>query len=620
MVPGSDDRGDPAQIAEITRLCYELPLAVCIVASRFRDNPVRRLEDVVARLTDQSARLRELDDGERSVTAVFAASCATLSESHQAMLSLLALHPGPRVDAYAAGALAGISPALAEDVLDDLIRSGMLERHSHNAYRLHDMLRDHLRSPSGGFISSAEASAGRRRLYDYVLHTAAAANTRANENRYRLPLDPPTTAVISPQFPDALSTKLWMDLEVDNFLPFVVDMNAREHHNECWQFAHHLREYFYASKQWELMASCSAIALDSATRVGSHQATGVTLNGLGLAHSQLNKPEEAMRLYTRARAEFLAADDVYGENNVVANQSWLAYDSEDFEVALGLSKTAWAFYLRHDQKFNAAIALDLIARCKFRLGMWKESEERFLQALESFVELDFRDGDIAQLLSHLGRVQLVRGRTEAATETFYEAIQRARFGKAPREEAVAFEGISEAAAASGNLVESNAHRAAAIALFEEVGAMDDAVRLRVKAVTTMGPEPKPAVSATPRVNVSPRRLTLLSVNTEWSSGNGGLSTLNRELCAALAARGADVYCSVPGATEDERAHAESLGVHLVHPPPALGPPVSALSRPPRFPDGVVPDVVIGHGRQTGSPPCGSWRTTSATPNSCTSAT
>ena len=48
------------------------------------------------------------------------------------------------------------------------------------------------------------------------------------------------------------------------------------------------------------------------------------------------------------------------------------------------------------------------------------------QALDSFVELDFRDGDIAQLLSQLGRVQLARRRPDAATETFYQAIQRAR--------------------------------------------------------------------------------------------------------------------------------------------------------------------------------------------------
>ncbi|WP_396445391.1 glycosyltransferase family 4 protein [Actinomadura sp.] len=95
-------------------------------------------------------------------------------------------------------------------------------------------------------------------------------------------------------------------------------------------------------------------------------------------------------------------------------------------------------------------------------------------------------------------------------------------------------------------------------------------------------------------------LTALAVATEWSSANGGLSTLNRGLCGALAAKGVRVLCLVPGASEEERADAEAAGVTLVAARPVPGgSPRRALIRRPVLPEGVVPDVVIGHGRVTG---------------------
>ncbi|WP_246258369.1 tetratricopeptide repeat protein [Amycolatopsis anabasis] len=602
LSPESDERGDPAVVADIARICCELPLALCIVASRFRDNPVRRLEDVAARLADQTARLRELDDGVRSMTAVFDASYTTLSDAQRAMLSLIALHPGPRVDAYAAGSLAGVAPAAAEDLLDGLIRSGMLERHSSNAYRLHDLLRDHLRQPEVGILSESEAMAARRRLFDYCLHSVAAADTRINEHRYQVPLEPPSSAVTVQEFPDANTAKGWMDREVDNFLPIVQEMSERGESGACWRFVYYLRGYFYATKQWELMTACYERALESA---GSqdHQVVAIVLNNLGLACAQLGRRDEAMRLYARARDEFVTAKDPYGEMNVVANHSWLAHDNGEYESARELARTAWNFYRGREQYSNAAIALDCIARCELELGLLVEAERNFSRAYEDFVALNFRDGDTAQLLSHLGETEFRLGNLEKAAEYYQQAIQLARSGEAPQEEAVAFEGLSRVATAQRRVVDADAHFAAAIALYEEVGAAENAERLRSERIAqsretemTSDSEGQPRASTKA---VAGQSVRVLAVNDEWTSRNGGLSTLNRELCKALAAQGIEVYCSTPYASEDERRDAESVGVHLVHPPPALGAPESALSRLPGLPSGVVPDFVIGHGRKTG---------------------
>ena len=93
---------------------------------------------------------------------------------------------------------------------------------------------------------------------------------------------------------------------------------------------------------------------------------------------------------------------------------------------------------------------------------------------------------------------------------------------------------------------------------------------------------------------------MLAVGTEWASGHGGLSTLNRALCRALAAAGARVVCLVAEASEADRRDAEAEGVTLVKPEASPGrSSYEALSDRPDLPSGFVPDVVIGHGRVTG---------------------
>jgi glycosyltransferase involved in cell wall biosynthesis len=73
----------------------------------------------------------------------------------------------------------------------------------------------------------------------------------------------------------------------------------------------------------------------------------------------------------------------------------------------------------------------------------------------------------------------------------------------------------------------------------------------------------PAVDVSPAPKQPARSLNILSVATEWSSAHGGLSTLNRDLCAALAEDGHTVTCLVLDATDEDVADAKSHGVGLL---------------------------------------------------------
>lgn len=101
-------------------------------------------------------------------------------------------------------------------------------------------------------------------------------------------------------------------------------------------------------------------------------------------------------------------------------------------------------------------------------------------------------------------------------------------------------------------------------------------------------------------NPARHRCTAMVVATEWESAHGGLSTFNRELCLALARRQVRVLCLVLNATDAEMDKAEAAGVTILRSRPVAGADETAsLMRRPQLPKGVVPDLVIGHGRITG---------------------
>jgi glycosyltransferase involved in cell wall biosynthesis len=96
------------------------------------------------------------------------------------------------------------------------------------------------------------------------------------------------------------------------------------------------------------------------------------------------------------------------------------------------------------------------------------------------------------------------------------------------------------------------------------------------------------------------QLVVLDMADEWLPARGGVSTFNRRLCGELARAGAKVYCTVYGASHQELEDAAHVGVNLVVLQRPAGPAgLHSLMHLPELPGGLVPDVIIGHGRITG---------------------
>lgn len=113
---------------------------------------------------------------------------------------------------------------------------------------------------------------------------------------------------------------------------------------------------------------------------------------------------------------------------------------------------------------------------------------------------------------------------------------------------------------------------ARLGLGEAIGAKVRASRTDLPVVATLAETivetvaaPKIAVEPSPSPKPAASVKRILAVASEWFSEHGGLSTLNRNLCSALADLGCQVTCLVPTSNDKERAHAKSSGVTLLSP-------------------------------------------------------
>jgi tetratricopeptide (TPR) repeat protein len=110
---------DPA-VAELSRLCGFLPLAIGMVGRQLHHHPAWSVAGRAAEVAAAVDRLELMATENLSVAAAFNLSYADLAEDQQRLFRRLGLHPGAEIDAYAAAALDGTDLVAARRGLEAL--------------------------------------------------------------------------------------------------------------------------------------------------------------------------------------------------------------------------------------------------------------------------------------------------------------------------------------------------------------------------------------------------------------------------------------------------------------------------------------------------------------------
>lgn len=188
-ISGRATSDNPESVADIVRLCGRLPLAIRLVAGRFRRRRNVTVQDVVEELAESRSRLAHLRDGNRGVQLAFDVSYSSLAPELRLVFRRLGLHPGPDITTDAVAALAACSHTAAVMHIDELLSHNLLQELPGGRLVLHDLLRDYAHERVNEEENTKTRSDAEYRLLEMHARKANAVNedlSRADEEPARL--------------------------------------------------------------------------------------------------------------------------------------------------------------------------------------------------------------------------------------------------------------------------------------------------------------------------------------------------------------------------------------------------------------------------------------------------
>ncbi|MGP3966629.1 ATP-binding protein [Streptomyces sp. 6N223] len=443
---------DAERLADLARLCARLPLALRIAAERAASNPHMGLEELIGDLRDESALWDALSAGDGgfgrgggeaqqdadtdadadadtdadadadAVRTVFAWSYRALPKQAARLFRLLGLHPGPDFGTGAASALAGVSTRRVRQLLDVLAGAHLLEQTAPDRYEFHDLLRVYAADRARREESGEGRAAALRRLLDWYLHTADAAQGWFEPEADRVPLEPPRDGVRPLAFADYNAAVDWAEREHANFLPAVRAAEAAGFDGHAWRLAAVLWNGQAPSAPVADWLALGDIALRAVRRCGDRAGEATLLEDLGIGLRRLNRLAESRDLQEEALRIRRELGDRRGEAVTLNALGLLRLRARELGEAAELLGQALAVFREAADAGWEAIVLSNRARVRWEAGLLTEAAEDAGRALAAHRAHGDRAsvGDVLSILSALHRE---RGEPEEALRVAREAVE-----------------------------------------------------------------------------------------------------------------------------------------------------------------------------------------------------
>lgn len=435
---------EPDAGALIIKACAGLPVAIQIAAARLAKS---RPGQLVIELADERRRLAALSasptQGDRTVSAVFSVAYSGLTAEGARLYRLLGLFPGQSVGIGTAVCVAGVDPQTADDLLDALEDSALLEWDEEDGrYRFHDLVRLHALERAMDEESEQERDAVLERCVDYYVTGAAFADLAVMGDRLRIGGE----AARRPHAYDPFdgtdrrrAALAWLAAERTEAL--AVLRAAAEHGgmpHQVWQLAESLTALYLNHRHlgdWRVSCELGA----EAAAADGEPAAEARLRAL-LSRPLLDLGEDA-----RAREELdLALARAEESDHTLLRASVCEFDGRywdrhDPQRALASYRRSLALNEEvPDNARGSAIARHFLGCALDATGERESALTELLGALEEFRAL----GDTrmaGRALSALGRVRQALGENEAAREAYEEAVGLLRENQSTHYEAQTLE-------------------------------------------------------------------------------------------------------------------------------------------------------------------------------------
>ncbi len=465
---------EPEATAELLDACAGLPLAIRICAARLATRSGWSIQAMAARLRDVHRRLDEMRVGDLAVRASFQVSFASLPASEDTKsidpahaFRLLGLWQGATISSAAAAALFGTPEYSAEDALEVLVDTHLLESTAPGRYRFHDLLRVYAAERAAADLLAAERDAAIVRLFTWYMRTADAAATAVSPHRYSLPLDAAQADDPRPGFADAQDAFGWYDSERGNLLAAIRQAAACGLHEVAWRLSAPLFSVFNRRGNWADLVTTHRIALDSVRHVRNRLGEAWVLNNLGQALGRKHL-REGIDLLQQALDIRRDEGDRVGEAQAAHNLAEVQYLVNGPEVALPYLQQSLDVQRAVGHSALHGATLNNLGEIYLELGRLNESVDCLTEALPIFARIDSAHGQ-GHVLLNLGRVYLGLDRQGDALDCLHRALVIHRATGDRPNQALALKFLGQAQLSAGQVDNARESLSRALAVFTELG-------------------------------------------------------------------------------------------------------------------------------------------------------
>lgn len=410
----------PELVEEIVELCGRLPLAIWIAAGRLRNRRFWTPVDLRERLIDQQQRLTELHFGEHGVAAAFNLSLADLEPVERQVITALGLYPGTSIELNAAAALAGLDVATTDRVLEQLVDAHLLRQRGPTRYELHNLMRAFMIQRAQGQRIEERRDAVRR-LLDYYLHTADAADQLLQTVRTRTGPSPADPVVVPLKFAAIDEALAWCDQVRPDFLHLIGAAERYGLLEHLWQFTVRMEGYIDLRHHWVDGIAAYEIALDAARRLADRPLESELLMGLAFGATQLEQYEQAISYHTAALSVCGEIGSHYTEGLCALALAKIHRRLRHHDQAVAYHRHALEIYQRVDDASAICVTLDHLGDTYREMGQLDPAIECYRQALR-YSELVGDDYAAARYLIHLGEISNRVGRHDEANSVARRAL------------------------------------------------------------------------------------------------------------------------------------------------------------------------------------------------------
>jgi DNA-binding SARP family transcriptional activator/tetratricopeptide (TPR) repeat protein len=422
--PGRVSGSDPA-LAQTIALCANVPLTLRIAAARLHNRPTWPLRYLAARLHDQTQRLAQLDDGDRSLAAALSVSYEHLTGEEQRLFRHLGLHPGTDIDLYATAALIDTTTATAELLLEGLVDHNLLAQPSTGRYQLHDLIRLHARDLASTAAPDAQNTAVEH-LLNYYLHTARRADRLLSRQSVNHTPPEARKPAASPTFTTDAHAITWMEAERINFTAIVDHCDQSGLSMYVITMSDAMHTALHIQGHWPLAERLQQAALATAQSLGDFKAQANALCHIGDIMLLTGRCPQAIEVSGRALRLYRGIGDRVGEANACCTLAQAQRLTSHFSQAVEALERALALYSDLGDWLGEATARTTLGSVQKLAGQYPEAEANLETAYSLCARFGHRYGQAAAL-ADLGEVQQLTGQYFKAVKTLYRALDFYRY-------------------------------------------------------------------------------------------------------------------------------------------------------------------------------------------------